>query len=66
MGKFAVKNHLSIWLSFAALLPAATMMQPTFASLVALLLIGLLVFLMRAVAHVEGGVQTSKEQEDQP
>jgi hypothetical protein len=36
------------------IIPAATMMQASFASLIAIVILGILVFLMRAVAHLEG------------
>lgn len=52
--RFAVRNRLSIWLSFCALLPAATMMHPTGASLLALIMIALFIFAVRTVAHIEG------------
>lgn len=48
------RSKASVWLSFAVLLPAATMMHPTGASLLALGIIMALVFLMRFVAHLEG------------
>lgn len=51
---FAVKNRVSIWLCFCALIVASTMMHPTFGSLIAIFIVGFLVFAIRTVAHIEG------------
>lgn len=51
---FAVRNRVSIWLCFCTLIVAATMMHPTFASLIAIFILGFLVFAIRTVAHIEG------------
>lgn len=51
---FAVRNRVSIWLCFCALIVSATMMHPTFASLIAIFILGFLVFAIRTVAHIEG------------
>lgn len=47
-------NHTSTWLMVGVLLPAATMMHPTFASLIAIGVIIVLLFALRWVAHMEG------------
>lgn len=44
----------SIWLCFLTALPAATMMQPTFASLIAIAMVLGFSFVLRYVAHREG------------
>lgn len=54
---FVVKNRASIWLSFAVMIVAATMMHPTFASLLAMAIIAGLLFALRWAAHVEGRSQ---------
>jgi len=51
---FVVRNRASIWLCFAVMVVAATMMHPTFASLLAMCLIAILLALVRWTAHVEG------------
>lgn len=52
--QFAVRNRVSIWLCFCALVVAATMMHPTFASLIAIGILAFLVFAIRTIAHIEG------------
>ena len=47
-------NTASIWLCFLTSLPAATMMHPTFASLVAICFGLAGTFAIRAVSHREG------------
>ena len=54
MEQFIVQNRASIWLSFIVLVIAATMMHPTFASLIAIGLIAVALAVLRWVAHVEG------------
>jgi hypothetical protein len=49
-----VENRASIWLAFVVLVLAATMMQPSFASLVTILLIAAFLFALRWAAHLEG------------
>lgn len=50
---FLVRNNASIWIAFGTVIPAATMMHPTFASLVAILFVLGGVFTVRFVAHLE-------------
>ena len=52
--EFAVQNRASVWLSFTILVVAATMMHPTGASLFAIVIIGVLLTILRWVAHLEG------------
>lgn len=47
------KNRVSAWIGFGVACIAATMMHPTGASLFALILIGIGLFVMRLVAHHE-------------
>lgn len=47
-------KNTSIWLCFLAIIPAATMMHPTFASLIAVVILTMMVFAVRFVAHWEG------------
>ena len=54
MTTFFVRNRASIWLSFLIAIVAATMMHPSFASMVSMVLIGALLVALRAVAHIEG------------
>lgn len=53
--EMVAKNKASIWLSFAVLVVAATMMHPTFASLLAMGIIAGLLWAVRWAAHIEGG-----------
>jgi hypothetical protein len=48
------QKRLSLWLSFAALLLAATQMSPGFATLITIVLVGGLLLVARFVAHLEG------------
>lgn len=50
----AVRSKASAWVALVIFVVAATMMHPTFASLIAEALIGVLLFLMRWLAHIEG------------
>lgn len=51
---FLVENRASIWIAFMVLILAATMMHPTGASVVTILLMAALLAVMRWVAHLEG------------
>lgn len=51
---FAIRTKASGWVGLIILVTAATMMHPTFASLIAEALIGFLLILMRWLAHFEG------------
>lgn len=62
MSKFqacAVQNKASLWICFMVLIVAATMMHPSFASLIAIVIIAALLALLRWTAHVEGARQVA-------
>lgn len=58
MMTLAVKKvpNASAWLCFATIIPAATMMHPTGASIFSIILVTCLVFSVRFVARLEGRV----------
>lgn len=54
VGQIANRSKASIWLCFMTVIPACTMMSPTFASLIAVFVMIVLIFLVRFVARLEG------------
>lgn len=57
MSKFqssAVQNKASLWICFMVLIVAATMMHPSFASLISIVTIAGLLGALRRIAHSEG------------
>jgi MFS-type transporter involved in bile tolerance (Atg22 family) len=53
-GHYALANKLSVWLGMGTIVPASTMMHPTFASLIAIIVFAVGIFVLRFVAHCEG------------
>jgi hypothetical protein len=51
---FVVQNKASVWIAFCIAIVAATMMHPTFASVLSIIAIGALLCVLRWVAHMEG------------
>jgi hypothetical protein len=51
---FLIENKASIWICFMVLILAATMMHPTGASVITILMMAGLLLLLRFVAHIEG------------
>ncbi len=54
MRDFIVRNNVSVWLCFMVMIVAATMMHPSFASLLSIGVIAVLLIILRWVAHIEG------------
>lgn len=50
----AQRGRVSAWIGVGVALVSATMMHPTFASLVAISLVVILLVVMRWIAHIEG------------
>ena len=54
LGRMGVRSRASLWLALTILVVAATMMHPTFASLLAIALIAVLLLALRWAARLEG------------
>lgn len=54
VGRFCVRNRLSIWMVFFSIALTATMMHPSFSAMMTLFLNAGWLFALRTVAHLEG------------
>ena len=61
MTGFLVRNNVSVWLVVVSLMVTATMMHPTFASLLTLTLNTGVLFALRMVARAEGRHQLEEQ-----